>query len=380
MMKKIILLLTFIIFTPVWAQEYSEYVYVGTQESRPIVDELTKYEQVRFHKYYSRTRGPSIILDAYDPEKEKKDYCDETPISEQTVYSLLPSENYSNENWIILRGHDNYEVTTLKIENLNTTRLTIEKITIKQNDLPISTIELSQNEKDFSIPIKNIDLDDLVVELTYKSNGINRIVYTLEGNSSSQINIIATLKNDNESTYIRGFSLEKHAEYIEKHGLSNNKYMELYVYRTQSYSCYDFQLEYHGLFEDDYLEGYTYDSLEDVILYKVYKRTKIEEPSSQNEIPNTPLKKPEKPIEVDQKLNHYDSQEGLYPNRNESTIVEIEDDRLAYLDHEKEEKMKENVEEQKPYDDLKVIKFAILLLIIFAILHTILLINVNKDK
>ena len=117
MMKKIILLLTFIIFTPVWAQEYSEYVYVGTQESRPIVDELTKYEQVKFHKYYSRTQGPSIILDAYDPEKEKKDHCDETPISEQTVYSLLPSENYSNENWIILRGHDNYEVTTLKIEN-----------------------------------------------------------------------------------------------------------------------------------------------------------------------------------------------------------------------------------------------------------------------
>ena len=258
--------------------------------------------------------------------------------------------------------------------------MTIQKITIKQYDLPISTIELSHNEEDLLIPIKNIDLDDLVVEVTYKSDGINRIVYTLEGNSSSQINIIATLKNDNESTYIRGFSLEKHAEYIEKHGLSNNKYMELYVYRTQSYSCYDFQLEYHGLFEDDYLEGYTYDSLEDVILYKVYKRTKIEEPSSQNEIPNTPLKKPEKPIEVDQKPNHYDSQEGLYPNRNESTIVEIEDDRLAYLDHEKEEKMKENVEEQKPYDDLKVIKFAILLLIIFAILHTILLINVNKDK
>ena len=90
--------------------------------------------------------------------------------------------------------------------------------------------------------------------------------------------------------------------------------------------------------------------------------------------------KPEKPIEIDQKPNHYDSQEGLYPNRNESTIVEIEDDRLAYLDHEKEEEMKENVEKQKNYDDLKVIKFAILLLIIFAILHTILLINVNKDK
>ena len=55
-----------------------------------------------------------LILDAYDPEKEKKDHCDETPISEQTVYSLLPSENYSNENWIILRGQDNYEATSLQ--------------------------------------------------------------------------------------------------------------------------------------------------------------------------------------------------------------------------------------------------------------------------
>lgn len=380
MMKKIILALTFIIFTPVLAQEYSEYVYVGTQESRPIVDELTKYEQVKFHKYYSRTQGPSIILDAYDPEKEKKDHCDETPISEQTVYSLLPSKNYSNENWIILRGQDNYEATSLNIENMDTTNLKIQKITIKQNDRPISMIELSQNEKFISIPIENIELDDLVVELTYKSNGINRIVYTLEGNSPSRISIITTLKDDNVMTSIRGLSFDKHTEYVEKHDLPNSKYIEHYIYRTQSYSCYDFQLEYHGQFEDDYLEGYTYDPLEDVILYKVYKRTKIEEPSSQNEIPNTPLKKPEKPIEVDQKLNHYDSQEGLYPNRNESTIVEIEDDRLAYLDHEKEEKMKENVEEQKPYDDLKVIKFAILLLIIFAILHTILLINVNKDK
>lgn len=324
-MKTLIFLLTLAFSVPVLAEEYTEYVYVSTEETKPTVDEFTKYEPLILHNYYSLVKKDEIILDKYDPQRKNYKQCSKEPVEMKKIYSLWPHADYENENRTVLRGQENYKVTSLKVENMSTDILEIDKIAIKKNDTLVSYFEIG-DDATIIIPIDNIETDDLIVEFAYKATDYGRIIYTLNGDTSTPINMIAVLRNDNTKASFRGLSLASFEKYVTERNLPNKKSVDYYTYEEEKYLCYNEEKTYFGLSEEKVLNGYIYDPKEDKEVYKVYRRQLLTSPPEQEEPIRVELPAPSKPTTSTEKQpSSYKYSEGLYFNRNENTKVEKED-------------------------------------------------------
>lgn len=385
-MKTLIFLLTLAFSVPVLAEEYTEYVYVSTEETKPIVDEFTKYEPLILHNYYSLVKKDEIILDKYDPQRKGYSQCSKEPIEKKKIYSLWPHENYENENWTILRGQENYKVASLKVENMSTDILKIDKIAIKKNDTLVSYFEVGEDAT-IIIPIDNIETDDLIVEFTYKATDYGRIIYTLNGDTSTPINMIAVLRNDNTKASFRGLSLASFEKYVTERNLPNKKSVDYYIYEEENYLCYNEEKTYFGLSEEKVLNGYVYDPKEDKEVYKVYRRQLIISSPEQEESIRVELPASPKPTtSTEEQPSSYKYSEGLYFNRNENTKVEKEDitkeppnEYLAFLDEESKTDNSTCKEDTEQPNILRQIKLLLLILIILIILHIIHTFNVNNS-
>ena len=392
---------------PVYAQDYTEYEFVGYQENIPIVDEFTKYEPVTLHKYYSLKESTTQELDKYDTQREDFDICEPQPIKE--IISNTPDDNYENERFIVLRTFENDVVNRLKIENFN--NIKFSKITIKDGEKTISMLDNLEGLTAIDVNLPNITIDDLEITIYYEGAGTsNYATVSLEGESGTIISILTTIESKYTKSIIKPMSLEL----VTKKGLYNQKLQYHYRYYRETYSCINYLREYYDTLEVDNLDGYMYDSQEDKTVYKVYRRekipTQIEETdkdesekseSKESEESNNILPPSMEPPKVDKipvisstivsnKNANYSSAKNVEDKESEEIVTDVTDvndknyDRIALLEKEVTSLKSDNSQvccDTTNYtDSLKELKLLILILIILTILHTIQLLYVNKNN
>lgn len=396
-MKKKILLLLLLISTPVFAKQYTEYEFTGYEQERPLVDELTKYEEAYFHRYFKLKAGEKEIVDKYDPRKETYHHCSDTPVSKNEVISSEKSEHYENEGHILFRSANPGNASNLKIENYDTHLLTIEKVEILVSGNLAYTIENPDaTNQVFMTNLPNVDIDDIETIIYYRATSYPKILFSL---GETKVGSIINLDGEFNHITIKAYSPEKHEKFIREHNLNSQKILPYYSYIEEKYECYDDIREYYMDLPDEELEGYSYDPKEDIKVYKVYKRKILEVPveePDESQIPDKPLTTPEvlpNPPAASKPLDP------VYPNTPIKPVVrpsekEVKDekptyetdkdsDRIAFLDTDKKSNVLSKqddgqTEEIKSTKEFWLIKLLLLVILILTIINTIHTLCVKK--
>ncbi len=408
-MKKNLLWLTLFIFTPVFAKEYTEYKFVGYQETLPIVDEFTKYEQTTFHQYYSVTRGPFEEIEKFDSRREEFSYCEDTPIRTIETFDTAKPVNYNSDHYIIIKSENNFKAVRLFVEP----EILLERITIIISNREVKTYENIQPKSSITIPLPNVPIDDLTIKVEYPNKGY--ITFDLLGEESESAGLGFFLYNEESITFIKPFS---EATIEDKELPVQSKMRNLYRYNKEYYNCAKDEKNFYASLEDETLDGYMFDPAEDKILYKVYSRElleedtpiekdeALEEPPADSETDKTinsnpPTEEIEKPIENTNSVQTPTKKPAYKPSTavplpvpqtkiDTSTVTKKEESDKSYnqiaivtpeekLGNDKEDNT--TCEHDAEYDKtLKDIKLALLIVIILSILHNIHLLYVNKQS
>lgn len=408
-MKKNLLWLTLFIFTPVFAKEYTEYKFVGYQETQPIVDEFTKYEQTTFHQYYTLINGPFEEVEKYDQQIGDYDFCEPSPIKTIDTFSESKPENYTSKHYVILRGAENFETTEIFINP----DIPLASITVLEKDKEIANYKNIAEKTSLTIPIPRIPIDDLEIKVEYPKSGY--LTISLKEENTKKINLGFSLYNEELVSYIKPYSL---ATIQEKNLPVEAKMRNLYRYEKEIFNCAYKERKYYASLEDDSLDGYMFDPTEDKIFYKVYSREllKADSPIEKDEIleelpadsetdktinSNPPTEEIEKPIENTNSIPTAIKKPAYKPSAtvpssvsqtkiDTSTVTKKEDSDKSYnqiaivtpeenLNNDKEDNT--TCESDAEYDKtLKDIKLALLIVIILSILHNIHLLCVNKQS
>lgn len=285
-MKKLIFSLAILFSIDVYALPmYTDYEFAGYTEHEQEEDELTKYDLVYLNKFYKLTEVDEEYLETSDSHEFK----DESDVQIETVYSKQRSEKYLNIPHIKIENQDNYLTRKIMISNIEP----IENLKIKEIEvynleqkMPISIPSYEKltdgdliegvliDDNEFIISLGTIVyVDNIKVIIYYETNEEFTLTYT-PMNSSGLMRISQQLVLSKEDNLIEISTLksDKYAEFLEEKSFDYEPITYYYSYDTKKFRYYNLEKAYYIFSELDYIEGYTYDPLESVAVYRIYKR------------------------------------------------------------------------------------------------------------
>lgn len=394
-MKKMIMMFFVLIAMPVFAENrYTEYELIGTQDTEPIVDELTKYEPVVLHRFYTLKEGPRKIItdDTY------RDYDVWMTHSIKKIVTKEPVGSTAEEAHFISRAMENLEISSISAKNIDINNVDIEKIVFSSEGKTFYTA-YPPNDARFTIPIELHKINDLEIEFYYDCK-VDSLKFTINLNSENGNTeaAIVPLSKKYHKMSITLKTMDAYNEFLNANNIDYKFSMQYYTHKEVSYECFNYVREYLTKpMEEDAIDGYTYDKEEDTTVYKVYKRQIIEEhkPESNDQLIEEPPKQeintepvyaipapkkaPSIPVDKSKVLHNTTSkpQEELSTSEQDDKTT---DETLAYVTTEKDETEKSeqiiecNCEEMKEAIELlrsiKWLLTIIIILIIIKLIHT----------
>lgn len=306
MIKIIILIITTFFFAQVNAKEitYTDYTF-DRYENIPIETDTYRSEKITLHKYY-RLDPYNIYYANENYSSPERPYVNKNDIKLSPSYSKTFVDGFINHRTTAIKTDNNLKVQKILIDFANNydelSEIEIyysdKKINYNVQDLP----DLHNNDKD--TPIKNlvnielflensVELNNIKVILYYKNtNEIAQDVYisfwseegmllaegdfTLDNRIGNNISAIVPMSEEDFNTFLPRYNLLVHSSVI------NTSIFTYYVYFRELYKYYDLEKVYYFLSELSFLDGFTYDEMEDIEVYKIYKKEikKIDIPES----------------------------------------------------------------------------------------------------
>lgn len=412
------LLILFCVFTSISVEAktiYSEYEFTEYSYEKRENDELTKYEPIKLNKFYRNVETESEYLE--EDVEQKYEYKRETDYKIETVRSNDLLKDSISEREIVIKSKDNYLSRKLFLQNFKDYGgLEIKEIKVmegKKNIIEkvIGYPELSDEDINTGVKINKNSLeitlstgcyvDSIELEIYYKSD--KDIVFEYFPKNSSGLlpvkeNLI--LEKNFDKVTIRTLKKDKFESFMNDNSLDLKDIS--YHYKTQKklYKFYNRKREYYATLETTFLNGYTYDPLESIDAYKVYKRKILKDEPEEIWDDAEKVESPEPPIETTTTITSNNTTipvkkptsnlEKKKPSNTKNVFLseksnENNDEPPLEMLPDKTEKTKESIpcecescEEKKSFSKLEKIGIVLMLLsIVVEILH---LIYVNRDK
>lgn len=276
-MKKKILLFALLVACDVKAANYTEYEFAGYEKTIPIVDEFTKYEPLTLHKFYSLKETSPVYVTETDPL-----YIDDETCQLYEKKKIVTTEDGEHRQTVRLyRAMTPYETTTIRIGDIDFDIIAIKKIELKLHglDYTVDLDKIVDRDKDYmTVDIPKTSIADIEFTIYYEAKEFTRLTITLEGGDRfSKISVLEAFDNQKNSCKFIIYDEERYQEFIKKYGLSPEKYSTFYTYEENIYECIKKEKVYFTTSKEEVLEGYTYDVEDDEMIYKIYKREKIDD-------------------------------------------------------------------------------------------------------
>ncbi len=397
----------------VQATSYTDYEFVGYEQNAPLVDELTKYEPVTFHKYYSLEEKDVTYVDSFETPEEEYDYCETTPSQKRETISLVPSPKYLSTKTLAIPSEENFETIYLSIDKMKPTfRLTkveVEnKVTKEKNEFAVTVVT-----SNLQVPLPRTNIENIAVTIHYESTASSEVQFTFNGVGAKKKTVTMAFEPEKGTIQLNLMNSVAYDSFVTTNGLSPTNPV-YYTYIEESYKCANYERIYYDTLAVESLEGYTFDPEEDTVLYKVFKRKVIqdvkpeEESPSEDQTPESPSEqtpsvaeptlppttsalRPSSPI-----ANTPPTTTPTIPWKNEEKTEKDEPesnssdyDRIAFLEPDEtypatEERIREDgetcIDELEILKTMREIKLLLLILIILTIFHTIHLFRVNRRQ
>lgn len=323
-MKKIILLLALITWVNVSAEtKYTDYEFQGYTETKLEDDELTKYEEVTFNKFYEPIEKDIVFL----PTKELDgyDFVDLDTIEEQRKYSKDFLDTPSIEGMIKIKSQDNYVFRELYLNNITNYENTIDDIKFYASESTLNPTITKIDDNNLMLKYFSrqflVDYTTLIIkyhtETEYSFN-----YYPKNTTGLLPVNVQVTLNPNLTVANISTTNATEFETIKNTYDLTPiNDVLYYYTYTETLYKHYNVEKNYFKDSEETELEGFTYDPTESYTMYKIYKREKIEEKPTE---PINPTPSDEEqtqpPKEDDEKTDENENTNQNNPSHNDEEL------------------------------------------------------------
>ncbi|HBA37216.1 MAG TPA: hypothetical protein DCY94_00705, partial [Firmicutes bacterium] len=326
----------------------TDYEFQGYTQEKKSDDELYRYEETTFNKFYTETEKDVAFLEGKD--LQNFDRVDESLFRKQYLVSENPESGYENERRIVICVQDDYRIDKIWIEEAPNFFDIVKNVDIYVKGAPIDT-DITTDGEIITIDLKDTySFLDIVIKMNYETEGAFEFKTKILRNNGRELRHKIELTSDFKSVTIYSLILSEFQEFIRKNYFTFYEVLPYYYFERTFYKHYNIERTYYKDSEEASLEGYIYDPKESYTMYKEYKREKIEDPEEDSK-KDEDLKNPDEP-KGDEDNSETDKKEPNESEKSKDTTIIPEPVRnyitnVYKYESKKDESVNENADTEK---------------------------------
>lgn len=310
--------------------KYTDYEFQGYTKEKLEADELYRYEETTFNKFYKIEKNNEIYLKGLD--LQGYEYVDPDDFIYESYYQKEPLYGFDNHPKIAIYAGENFKIDTIYLKGNDHIKSIVKNLFIKSKDTPID-YDLIEEPDQIKIDLKkDYNYIDINFDIDYDIDTIETFDFVvLHPTSNFFWQSRITLNPEYATVHADIMEASDFQAFIQKNFFSFYEVLNYFFCDATKYRHYDVTKNYYIDSENESLDGYEYDKDESYTMYKIYKRSKTEEDST--EIQNDKKEENFNPLEPPKEENSL---------KQESIIKESPKSNVTYI---------YNYKDQKEYED-----------------------------